>query len=203
MRTLWIAILLGIPLFGQLDSNTITVTAIRAMAVQPDQAAFNASTTVNIDTPIDEVVARLSPAGITAANLTGMSGNLARVTYSFDWLVPTSRIQQTVAALRSLQLDFQIAGSRVSDELLDASRCPAADLLADAAAQARKLVGTTGGTIGPVLTVSNATIAAPAGVARVGQISGAFFVFDPVRSILLPPSTLLNCSLTVKFRLNP
>ena len=71
MRNLWLTMFLlgGCPLlFGQLDSGSLAVTASRMVVLQPDQAAFTASVNAGIDTTLDEILAIVAPANVTAAN---------------------------------------------------------------------------------------------------------------------------------------
>ena len=59
--------------FGQLDSNSITVTASRNASLQPDQAVFAVSVQSGISASLDDVLAALQGSGITAANLSSVS----------------------------------------------------------------------------------------------------------------------------------
>src|SRR5437764_14658446 len=102
MRNLWIPLVLlgGCPLlFGQLDSGTLTVTATRTMAVLPDQVAFTASLPAGVGTTLDEILALVAPAGITAANQTGVYSSFPPTTliWNFSWRVPLSNMKETIA----------------------------------------------------------------------------------------------------------
>src|SRR5215472_15722818 len=145
MRNLWITILLGAPLFGQFDSGSLTVTATRAMVLQPDQVAFTASVAAGANSTMDDILASVAPVGLTAANLTGISGGAVRLTYNFAWLVPIAKINETAAALQSARIAFQVTGAGVSDDLQSPNSCSTSDLLADAQTQARKMAAAIGG----------------------------------------------------------
>jgi len=49
----------GALLFGQLDSNSVTVTATRNLNTQPDQALLEITVTSPLDATLDNVVALL------------------------------------------------------------------------------------------------------------------------------------------------
>jgi len=195
------AILLAVPLFAQLDSGSVTVTATRAIVVQPDQAVFSVSVAAPIDSTEDDVLGIVAPIGLTAANLTGISGDAANLTYNFTWTVPITKVKETASALQSLSIRFQVSGTRVSDELLAPARCPMSDLMADAVDQARKLATAAGTSVGPVLAVSNAGGSASPGVPVAGFLGGAFSFVGAYTPVFLSASTTLNCSLMVKFQL--
>jgi hypothetical protein len=61
--------------FGQLDSNSVTVSASRTATVQPDQIFFAVSVTSGLTSSLDDVVAALQGSGITVANLTDVLSN--------------------------------------------------------------------------------------------------------------------------------
>lgn len=204
MRHLWLTILLlGICplLFGQLDSGSLTVTASRIMFLQPDQVAFTASVNAGIDTTLDEILAILAPANVTVASLTAIYSSTQRrairLTWNFSWLVPFSKMKDTLTALQPLgrQVSFSIFGASVSADLQSQNRCPASDLLADATGQARKMATAVGATAGPVLALSDGSV----GTEGIAIVAGPP---SPPGIAFLPASTTLNCSLTVKFKLN-
>jgi hypothetical protein len=171
------------------------------MVLQPDQAAFTASVTAGVNSTEADILAAVAPVGLTAANLTGISGGAIRLTYNFSWSVPISKINETASALQSARIAFQVTGAGVSDDLRAPASCSTSDLLADAQTQARKMAAAIGGTVGPVLAVSNSnSVSSPVAV---GSFLVAGFSFSgSVTPFFLPASTQLNCSLTFKFRLN-
>ena len=201
MRKLLLTSLLAAPLFAQLDSGAVTVTATRAMVLQPDQAAFSASVTAGPDSTVEDILTHIAPAGLTAANLTDISGSAKALTYNFAWVVPIAKVNETAAALQPLGISFGVTGARVSDDLLAPGRCPASELLGDATNQARKTASAIRRTVGPVLAVSNTFAAVPIAVPTIASRFGSFLVGLP-GGPFLPASTLLNCSLTVKFQLD-
>ncbi len=66
MRRAWFLSLLAIvPAYGQLGSNTLTISATRSTYLQPDQVVFSLSVSSPVSTSLDQVVAALSGLGIT------------------------------------------------------------------------------------------------------------------------------------------
>ena len=95
-----------------------------------------------------------------------------------------------------------VVSARVSDNLLGPSQCPSSDLFADAQTQAQKMATAIGASVGPVLAVSNPAAISPGSV-TFGTELGFIGVFTAMPAVpALSPSTLLNCSLTVTFRLS-
>src|SRR6202034_4532412 len=65
----------SLALFGQVESNSITVSASQNASLQPDQAVFSVTVQSGVNTGLDDVLPALQGSGITAANLTGVSSN--------------------------------------------------------------------------------------------------------------------------------
>jgi hypothetical protein len=57
---------------GQILPNSITVTASNNVNLQPDQAVFSVTVGSGLDTGLDDVLAAVQSAGITAANLSSV-----------------------------------------------------------------------------------------------------------------------------------
>ena len=204
-------------LFGQLDSNTVTVTASQSMNVQPDQALFAVYVTTPLTASLDDVLAAVKGAGITSANFSGVNssagGQLCPSTgtgtlgtpgeqWAFGLPVPFAQMKATVAALTSLQqsitqansgftLSFSVQGAQVSTSLLQSQTCNVAGLIAEAAGQAQKLASAAGLNLGSILALSGST-SSPMGnpVQQLGTV-GSFVSSQ----FTLPQS----CALTVKF----
>src|SRR5277367_958329 len=66
-------------LFGQLDSNSVTVSANQNTNLQPDQVVFGIYVTSGINSSLDDVLAALKTSGITIANFSGVSSNGTQV----------------------------------------------------------------------------------------------------------------------------
>src|SRR5690348_16326277 len=99
---------------GQLDANSITVTASRAIVPgQPDQAVFSVLVQSVLGTNLDDVIAALQGSSITVANFSGLSspflnvgtgvGIPTQVPQALDWSfrfpVPFSKTKDTVTML--------------------------------------------------------------------------------------------------------
>jgi hypothetical protein len=210
MRTLALGIVYASLLFGQLESNTVTVTASRSIYVKPDQAQFAISSAADISSG-------LQAAGIPGAQLIRGAAGLGWV-YTLG--VPLNGISDAIARLtaaqKKLNFSFSIQGMQASPQLLASQQCSNADLIADARAQAQKLATVAGLSLGPIAALSDAgsgdfvATSAVLAVARLGSFSffnttgyaslllGSTTTFQPFFSTSVPA---LNCSLTVKFGL--
>ena len=124
IRCLFCLFVLSVSLaYGQLDSNTITVTASRNAALQPDQVVFGVNVTSGLDKSLDDIVAALAGIGITSANFSGVSALLPvafplpstgptvttvtlpppTISWNFTLAAPFSKMKDTVTALLALQ----------------------------------------------------------------------------------------------------
>jgi hypothetical protein len=219
-RTLIVSFLAsGVLLFGQLDSNSVTVTASRSTNLQPDQVLFAVEVGSGLNTSLDDVLAALKGSGITIGNFSGVgsSGGIFSVLppgpqlppmlqWAFGLAVPFSKMKDTVTALTSLQqsiaqannglmLSFQVQGSSVSAALQQSQTCSIPDLLADARTQAQKLADAAGLTLGSILAMSGST----ATLAGSSNIPVAVGLSSFVSSGLLANPQF--CGVTVKFGL--
>ncbi|HYL37204.1 MAG TPA: hypothetical protein VEV17_14905 [Bryobacteraceae bacterium] len=165
--------------FGQLDSNSLTVTASRNTNLQPDQVVYSVMVESGINTSLDDVIAALQGSGITAANFSGIDtafGIILTGTPSpqptIDWMFtlagPLSKIKDTISTLNNVQqsiakqnkglkMSFSVQGTQVSPQLAQSQPCVMADLLADARAQAQNLASAAGFTVDTILAMSSVT----------------------------------------------
>jgi uncharacterized protein YggE len=210
-------------LFGQLDSNSITVTASRSVYLQPDQVVFSISVSAPTNATLDDIVAALQGSGITAANLSGSSIGppLTQTLWYFMLPTPLSNIKNTVTSLTMLQqtisqknnglsLNFGVQGTVVSAQLQQSQQCVIPDLVSDARTQAQKLVVAAGLTLGPILAIAQGP---PTGdstglfafaVPTIAQRTGDFFSTSSFATPIIavsPTVAALTCSITVKFAL--
>ena len=215
MKRLVLAAIACAPLaFAQLDSNSISVTATRYMTALPDQAVFAVEVTAAPDVTLTQMLTPLQKVGIGVENLDGIGldfsaglrppdGRFAW-TWSFSLPVPLSNMQDTARALaalaqspdtasRGLRVSFFVAGVSASAARLSSLECPAAQLIADARAQAQKMASAAGSTVGPILGVSQAPVAIP----RAAFLSG----IPASRISAWFDTTPAACAITVKFRL--
>ena len=212
---LFLPLMFGSLAFGQLDSNSITVSASRNSSLQPDQALFAVRVQAGISTSLDDVVAALQGSGITAANLSsvntqtgpyrpshaaapstprfnGLSALPAPVTKTKDTVASLTALQQSIAKLNNgMTLSFYIAGTQVSQQLAQSQTCSIPALVADATAQAQTLAAAGGMTLGAIVAMSSATsnlVASPQAIFASGPY------VSTISSSLAPP-----CVITVKF----
>src|SRR5580692_9183335 len=96
--------------FAQPDLNVLTVTASRALNIQPDQASLLVSVTTSLNTGLDDVLSALQPANITVASFAGVGGSVSSGTtnavewiWSFTPTVPLSSLKGSLASLATVQ----------------------------------------------------------------------------------------------------
>ncbi len=211
----------GLLLFGQLDSNSVTVTASRSTSLQPDQVVFAVFVGSGLNASLDDVLAAVKGLSITMANFSGVvtggafgtgipvvgipgltPAPLPPLQWVFALPVPFSKMKDTVSALTSLQqslaqanngltLSFQVQGTTVSAALQQSQTCSIPDLIADARAQAQKLADAAGLNLGSILALSGST--SPPVPNSIPSVQLVGFVSS---NILTTPHF---CAVTVKF----
>ncbi len=162
-------------LWGQLDSNSVTVTASNTAALQPDEILFQVHLTSPTTVSLNDVVAALQGTGITVANFTGIvpaglttviTGQAAAETWNFTLAVPLAKIKDTAAQLTALQqtiaklndgfqMSFSVEGTQTSTELQQSQPCVLADLLKNARTQAQNLASAAGFTLDVIQAMSS------------------------------------------------
>jgi hypothetical protein len=172
--------------FGQLDSNSVTITSSHNTAPLPDQTVFSVTVGAAVGTSLNDVVSALQGSGITLANLSSVTTSLggsggpyfgipglapagpSPLSWIFTLVVPLANTKATVAMLTGLQqsilqkngtlsLSFSIQGTQVSQQLLQSQPCVISDLLTDARAQAQTLAASGGRILSGILALSSAT----------------------------------------------
>ena len=205
-------------LFGQLDSNSVTVTATRNSDIQPDQAIIELSVLSPLNATLDSVVAVLQGFSVSAAdfNAVGIFPNSFQppqpgqtvqqmLQWGFGIGIPVSKLKDTIATLTALEqsiakknngftLSFSVQGLRFSPQLQQAQVCKTSELIADARAQAQKFADASGLTVGPILALSGATST------TVGSAPPAAFLAG--QSSYYSPTFPAPCSAVVKFALS-
>ncbi len=164
--------------FGQLDSDTLTISASRSIIVPPDQALFNVSVLSDLNTSLDQVVAALQGTGMSASNLSTVHGyspgpvntsvtrGRASLRWYFTLLVPFTKMASVAATLTNLQktigqqnsgltLIFSLSRLQVSPELQQSKGCLLSDVMADARVQAQTLADAAGLAVGPIVALSD------------------------------------------------
>ena len=188
-------------LFGQLVSDTLTISASRVQSIQSDQADFNVTVDSTPAQGLDEILTAIQTSGITAANLSSLRSLTAgTLEWFFNLPVSFAKVQTTAAALVTLQqtiaksnnglkLSFYIGGLQVSSALAQSQSCPFTDLVSDAQTQAKKLADAAGFTVGPILTIEDSSAN--------GAAARADYPLNTAFAAPVPPA----CAITVKFRL--
>jgi hypothetical protein len=187
-----------------LGQNSVTVTATRPAAVQPDLAVFGVDILSGTDASLDDVLNAVQGSLLTAANFSGVRSVQqyianAQPIASLDWnflvtapLTNFKPVTTQLAALGQLlaqkkngmSLSFSVQGAQVSGQAQQGVTCSAADLLTDAKAQAQKMATAAGAGLGGVLAMTGTTVT-QAGVS------------NPFSS----PVSVPSCLMTVKFAL--
>jgi hypothetical protein len=211
MRKLFpIFLLAAVPALGQLQTDTITITALRQVSLQPDQVVFSVQVSTPESAGLDDALAAVSGAGVTAADLTGVfTGNPNMLNWSFTLAVPFSEAGATTKTLAQIAqqsngaVSFSSQGTQVSLALQQSQPCSQASLISDARAQAQSLAAAAGFTAGPVLAVSDGSggqsPAALVGYNFIGSFGsvGAFLEL----SSYVAPTPPVTCTAVVKFQL--
>ena len=203
--------------FGQIDANSVTISASNSANLQPDQAVFGVTVQSGLNTGLDDVLAALQGSGITAANFSGVStsqqtvynGGVSSTTLSLQWAftlpAPLTNTKGTVASLTILQqniaklnsgltLSFSIIGTQVSQQLAQSQSCSLSGLIANATAQAQSLAAAANLTVGRILALSSST---SNGVSNSGGFFAEFGSVSFSTTSAVPPP----CAVTVKFAL--
>ncbi|HTS47100.1 MAG TPA: SIMPL domain-containing protein [Bryobacteraceae bacterium] len=212
MRKLFpIFLLAAVPAVGQLQTDTITITAVRQVSLQPDQVVFSVQVSTPETAALDDALAAVSGAGVTAADLTGVfTYNPNMLRWSFTLAVPFSQAGATIKTLTQIAqqsngaVSVSSQGTQVS-QALQSQPCSQASLISDAQAQAQNLAAAAGFSVGPVLAVSDGSGSAgqsPAAVVRyafVGIVSTVSAFLE--LSSYVAPTPPITCTAVVKFQL--
>lgn len=204
---------------------SITVTASRPLAVQPDEVSLQLTVTSNTNAGLDDITTAMQQAGISGATFAGVytstfyTGNGTQSTpqsqlqWSFSLTAPLAKIKDTFTALVAAQqslakatppfgFSFYGAGTLISPQRQQSLTCPDTDLVNDAQTAAQKIAAAAGVSLGPILGVSGGNtpvLGAPPGY-RLGDFSGATFttVLGGVITTAAP-AVQQSCSMTVTF----
>jgi hypothetical protein len=209
--------------FAQPDTGTITITTSRNVTAIPDKVVYDVILRTDASSGLSEAVARLASAGITAANLSSVSGAGSSMYWSFRLVTAFSKMAETYAALSKLQeppalrelspaLMFQVTGQQTSPEAA-AQACPFSALVSDARKEADRIATPAGVHVGQIVGLSESP-AVPEYLASLSVVlTGSFSAIRRggiPTELFLPPSVYgpipaytPPCSLVVQFRLVP
>jgi len=223
MRALWILLATAAAAFGQLDTNTITITA----SSTPSAQTSNATVQVNVSLPevstLQDAVNVVQGAGFTADNFTNVSSSYylyldllpapATAAPTVDWTlsrtVSATEVPSVVAALEAATKK-QPSGTvsySVSNAAAPPPDCAYTGLVGAAQSQARKVADAAGVKLGGIVSIEQGTQT---------QLAAGFAVFDPftgvlgstfllqarvavIQTQLISPSP--SCSVTVQFQI--
>jgi uncharacterized protein YggE len=208
MRSLWLGILLATVkslAFGQLDSDTLTVSVSQSVNLQPDQIVFGITQIAPPDRSLNEVLATLKAAGITQANFSTVSSvpGSPNLQWLFTVAVPLSKMRATSAQLTAQKISFSVEGLQVSDELQRAQQCSIPSMFADIGTQAKNIADAAGLAVGDVLAISqeNAQGKFQASYGSISAAPDATFAISRYAWFTTPLPAPVNCFLTVQFKL--
>src|SRR6516164_5105924 len=179
-RFMVLLLLIAAPLLAQLANNMVTVTASQSSPVHPDEAVFSLTVSSGVDKSLDDVVAAVTGLGITATNLVQISNPLTASSslplpsnvpapslgWTFQLVVPFSKLKDTTSALASLQksisqnnsglsLTYSLSSTRISGQ--QTPNCNLADLVTKARAQAQDIASAAGFKAGAIVGLTSAT----------------------------------------------
>ncbi|MBV8729352.1 MAG: SIMPL domain-containing protein, partial [Acidobacteriia bacterium] len=175
----------SMPLLAQIANNAITVTASQNATAQPDEVVFSVVVGSGLDQTLDSIVNAVSGVGITAANLVSLVAPNSSVStcpaypgstgvqcpptppeqWSFQVVVPFSKMKDTAAALAGLQssignttaglsLSFSVVGTQSS---IQSPACDLASLVSQARTNAQQIASAASLTPGAVIGLSGYT----------------------------------------------
>jgi hypothetical protein len=198
-----------------LDSDTLSIAASRILSVQPDQVLVAVSVNAPATASLQDVIDEVPGFGITSADLSAAHGAFDgdRSQWVFTLAIPFAKLGDTLTRLASLQqkiggpvgqpdLNFNVQGARVSDEVQAAQSCSFQALVTDAQAQAQKLASAAGLTLGPVVSVSDGSTLQSVGVFSAGIASVPYGILSINQWFSPAPTPAQPCALTVQFKIH-
>jgi hypothetical protein len=219
MRAMILLLTAAAAALGQSDSGVITITATRTMPAQPVSATVQVQVTVPQNATLDDALAVISAAGFTAADWTGVSGQVLDpatgsapqpgFTWNFSRIVTAAELPVTLAPLQSK------SGSSLYYSVSTASshspECNYAALIGDAQSQAARIAEAAGMKLGGIVSLAKGAqvqlAQIPTAVYRTGDFSAALsnervgtasFLLGQISTVPPPPSA---CTLIVQLKL--
>jgi hypothetical protein len=186
-------------MFGQPGPNSITITATRTNAIQPDQVLIGLNVQSGTTAGLDDITAALTGAGIAGATFTGVYTTTyfistgvspsqtpqTALAWSFTLRAPLAKLSATLTQILSAQqaisakssgltLTFYVEGTQVSPQLQQSQTCPQAALLADAQAQAKQVATAAAVSAGSILSMAEGGSIGSLQVAPANFLAGDF-----------------------------
>lgn len=226
---LWLLAVAG-AVFGQSDSNTITITASRTVPAQPNSATVQVQVALPQASTLDNALAITKAAGFAASDFTGLSGpsyvynpfpgnfqppvywTLSKTVSAADVPAILSSLDSARKAMLQNQSGTDLLYS-VSNAIPQAPDCVYPALIGDAQAQAAKVAEAAGRKAGGIISLAQgAQYQVPTAIwydpvtsARSGDFSGNLISANRVSYALLGQITTIApppvCSLIVQFQL--
>jgi uncharacterized protein YggE len=211
-------------MLGQPGPYAITITASRALNLQPDQVLFGINVNSGLSSNLDDVTGALQAAGVSGASFSGVNTmsfsatngtpTRAYLQWTFTLAAPLPKLKDTIGLLSAAQqnmakqgsglsLSFQAQGLQVSPQLQQSQSCLQTDLMADARGQAQRVATAAGVSAGSIVSMSDGSSPA-AGIPTAAFRSGDFIgiIGASLGSFLFaPPPPTYGCFLTVQFQL--
>jgi len=205
--------------FAQPDTGAITITASRNVTAIPDQVQYTVTLRTEAYLEVSEVVARLTGTGITAADLSYVTGGGEFTEWTFNLVTPFSkmaetnatlaRLQQSIRVFQSHSLSFRVTSQQTSTDAT-AQACPLTALVSDARREADRIATAAGIHVGPIVGLSEAR-SIPTLLERQGAFTatltssrlGSAGFAELLLPYFPPLPTYTACSLVVQFGLLP
>lgn len=197
MRRLVFILLAASAAFGQ---NTLTINASRQVNAQPDQATIGIYVNTDASQTLDQVLALLKPANISATDFASLqAAGSGQLQWTFNTPVPLSNLTAVAAALNGLKsagVSYFVEGATASSQAT-AQACNYGALIGDAQTQANKLAAAAGVTLGPIVSLNQGTSQVPAAVYRLGDFTQSLgFLVSAISTTPTP-----SCALAVQFQI--
>ena len=213
-------LILAAAAFGQNDDHTLTLTVTRNVTATPDQVVFDIAASAPPDKTLTDVVGLLTGTGITAPDLSYVTGVGVEVaTWNFALSSPFSKMKETIATLaataqriasqKAASMKFLVSSQRTSAEAQEAA-CPLTTLLSDARREADRVATAAGVRLGRIVGLSKVPGTTTSVFAVLTATSRNAILYDPNTTLLgavigvpqvsvSPPPT--SCSMVVQFAL--
>ncbi len=162
--------------YGQMDSNSVTVTSTRTLGSAPDQLVYRVNALGPLTSTLDEAVAQVRSLGLTGANFASVYVSTVAtdqfeapqrpvLSWTFILIFPLSKVKATLdelsAAMAAIPKNNPAWSLSFSYSTTQSSAlptvCPLEDLVAEARTRAQKLVSAAGLGLGQVLSLSGGT----------------------------------------------
>jgi uncharacterized protein YggE len=209
MRLLVLLLAAAAAAFGQLDDNTLVVTATRTVSLPPDRAAISINLSTPVAASIDDAIATLQGTGIVAADLSGVNGSGETLLWSFGKTVPFTQMKNSLAALAGIQsslaqkksalsLNYYVSGQVSTEAQNAAALCPMTTLVADARTQAQRVADAAVVKVGPVISMTQGAAGGVAAPVFLGAIRQAAFILSLSQQ---SQTAGTSCQITVEYKL--